>query len=172
MTLRLKYLAIGLILAGFGAFGSGCEDDDSDSQPDTSIPAHWKWVLGSDISDWPVTINLKSADVTHKGGRLHWVTVDYDRLQEIPAHKKNPHNVNGSLWLIREYQGQWYIGTIDYLRVGQTSKEFASSPSFLFMPKPGDRVGFMVSTVNRSYYGTVARGVTYRERSNIVWVTW
>lgn len=145
----------------------------------SDIPPDWKWVFGPDVSNWPVTINLYGATVRRGApGHEHLVQVNYsDRLRQIPAWNvpgdpKNVHNVNGTIWLIREYQGQWYIGTIDYLRVGQTSKYFAESPAYYFTPKPGDKVGFMVGTVSREWDGTRSGGQVYRERSNITWVTW
>lgn len=141
----------------------------------SDIPSHWQWIYGRNIAHWPVTINLSSATVHYNA---HKVTVKYDRLQQIPAwnvpgDKNNVTNVNGSIWLIREFEGQWYIGTFEYLRVGQETKEFLTyAPQFQFAPKPGDRIGFMVSTMARAEDGTVSGGQVYRERSNILWMTW
>jgi len=146
---------------------------DAPADP-AEFPAGIRWVYGKDISGWPVTINLSSATHTRRS-----VTVRYDRLQDIPAWNvpddpNNHNNVNGCIWLVREFQGQWYIGTFDYLRVGQTTKEYGAAPQYMFDPRPGDRIGFMVSTMARAPKedGTLAAGVHYRERSNIFWTEW
>lgn len=144
---------------------------DGSADPN-EFPAGIRWVYGRDIASWPVTINLSSATHTRKS-----VTVRYDRLQDIPAwyvpgDPNNHNNVNGCIWLVREYQGVWYIGTFDYLRVGQMTKDFGPAPNYMFDPRPGDRIGFMVSTMARAEDGTYANGQVYRERSNIYWTTW
>ena len=149
----------------------------------TGFPSGTQWIFykGSPWN-WPVTINLTHAAVrvNAKGSGYHEVVVRYDHLQNLPSHyvpgdPNNVHNVNGSIWLLRQYNGQWYMGTIDYLRKGQMNKYFRQSPSYYFVPRSGDRVGFMVSTVNRNYNGTIVTGdgnSPYRQRSNIAWVTW
>ena len=154
--------------------------------PPLDLPDGTQWVFGFDIDGWRETMKLTNAQLTPKGfdgkGNPLWQVygLDYTRLQDIPRYyvpgdPNNVYNVNGSVWLIREFKGQWYCGTIDYLRVGQREKEFAINDAFLLDPKPGDRVGFMVSTMNRKYDGTIVTGdpeSPYRERSNIVWITW
>ena len=127
------------------------------------------WIYGRNISEWPMTIKL--SNVGHNRKKV-WMT--YDRLQDIPAadNVPNPCNVNGSIWLIRWFKGVKYCGTFDYLRVGQMSKEFGASPEYQFDPKPGDKFGIMVSTMARAENGTVAKGVTYQERSNVFWLVW
>ena len=154
--------------------------------PKLDLPDGTKWVFGFDIDGWPETMKLTKAQLTPKGfdkdGNPKWQVygLDYTRLQDIPAYyvpgdPNNVHNVNGSVWLIREFEGQWYIGTIDYLRVGQREKVFAINDKFLLDPKTGDKIGFMVSTMNRKYDGTIVTGdpkSPYRERSNIAWTVW
>ena len=157
--------------------GDGGEESGERS---SAFPSNWKWIHGTDISHWPETINLRSVTLHRGSGNIHHVTFDYDRLQDIPPYyvpgdSNNVHNVNGSAWVIREYDGQWYIGTFEYMRVGQRTKEMGFSPAWKLMPRPGDRIGFMLSTINRSFNGTIVTGdpnSPYRERSNIVWVTW
>jgi hypothetical protein len=156
----------------------GTQPTNESSTPSTTtssdFPSGTQWIFGSDISGWAQTINLSSPNIRRVGGHEPWeVSVKYDRLQDIPAD--NEHNVNGSIWLIREFEGQWYAGTIDYLRVGQMSKGFNTSAAYKLLPQSGDRIGVMVSTMNRSYDGTIVRGdprSPYRERSNIAWTTW
>ena len=162
----------GLLALAMAGAVAGCEPSDRSDFPDGA-----QWVDGRNIEHWPVTIRLKSATVESLLSHRHRVTVAYDRLQDIPAWNvpgdpNNVHNVNGSLWLLRAFEGQWYVGTIEYLRVGETTKIFDSSPAYRFMPQSGDRVGFMVSTTARQENGTIADGVTYQERSHVVWIQW
>ncbi len=157
---------------------NGDNGNDTNGIPDNidSLPAGTRWIYGADISGWPKTINLTSATIHYGADK---VTVTYDRLQEIPpwyvpGDPNNVHNVNGSIWLVREFQGQWYIGTFEYLRVGQQTKEFLTyAPQYRFEPQVGDRIGFMVSTTARNEPGTVVTGdpdSPYQERSNILWM--
>lgn len=154
--------------------------------PSLDLPEGTEWIFGWDINHWPQTITLTHAQLVYRGinskGDPAWRVygLDYDRLHEIPAYympgdPDNVHNVNGSIWLVREFRGQWYVGTIDYLRKGQREKEFAINDAFKLDPKSGDRMGFMVSTMNRSYDGTQVQGdpnSPYKERSNVVWTVW
>lgn len=158
-------MGIGLLALIFAA--AGCEPRGND-RSDPEFPDGTQWIYGKDVSGWPRTINITSASHDRRS-----VTLEYDRLNEIPrwdADHNRAQNVNGNIWLIRQYNGVWYISTFDYLRVGQTTKAFGPGP--LFRPQEGDKIGFMVSTMARAENGTVARGVTYQERSNIFWTTW
>lgn len=154
------------------------------NQAASDIDAKWQWVWAKgDVENWPVTINLSAVRLVCKAGSIHQVFVTYDRLQAIPAYSvpgdpANVHRVNGSIWMIREYPAgscAWYIGTIDYLRQGQMEKVFDAIGQWMVEPVPGAKVGFMVSTMSRTYNGTIVQGdpeSPYRERSNIVWTTW
>ncbi len=173
--MRKAVVCLGMLAVA--CFMIGCEEFYDDS---SEFPSGARWIWGRDISDWPATINLKSASVRKVRSNYYQVIVDYDRLQDIPkwyvpGDANNRHHVNGSIWLIRQYEGQWYIGTIDYLRVNQKWKNFGASRAYRFVPTPGDKIGFMVSTCARFENGTVSHGdpgSPYRERSNIVWITW
>ncbi len=144
------------------------------------LPDGTQWVHGRNITHWPEIFTMHGATVhPHPNGVNHRVTLSYSGLQDIPAWNvpgdpNNVHNVNGNVWFVREFRGQWYIGTFEYLRVGQTNKDMSASPAWMFMPESGDWLGFMVSTLARhpKENGTIADGVTYQGRSNIVWVTW
>jgi len=128
------------------------------------------WIYGRNISQWPKTIKL--TNVRRVGGNIHF---DYDRLQDIPAadNVPNPADVNGNVWLVRWFNGIKYCGTFEWLTRGKLWVGFGPAPKYQFDPKPGDRYGIMVSTMARNECdGTVAGGVTYRERSNVVWLTW
>jgi hypothetical protein len=127
---------------------------------------------------------LTGATITRIGGPSNYynVTVAGDPLAGYPAWFQSPdpsgyneNNVNGTIWIIRRYQGQWLMGSIDYLRVGQTSKGFSVQPAFRISADSGEPVGVMVSTVARQWDGTRVDGdprAPYRERSNIFWLTW
>ena len=148
------------------------------------LPAGTQWIYGKDISHWRETIHLSGATITFikSHNNYHRVTVDGDPLRGFPAWYQNPdprgyndNNVNGTIWILRKYQGQWYMGSIDYLRVGQTSKNFAVLPQYQIEARSGEKVGVMVSTVAREWDGTRVDGdprSPYRYRSNIVWTTW
>jgi hypothetical protein len=132
------------------------------------------FIDGSNISGWSQTINITSFNVVHKGSGIWNSSFNYTRLCDISAHeingKPNPDNINGCCWFVRKYEGVWYCGTYDYLRVCQKEKEFHTAPAYKMMPKKGDDVGLVISTINRSYNGTVVGSTTYRERSNIYWL--
>ncbi len=144
------------------------------------LPSGTQWIFGTDISGWPENFKMNGVTIhPAANGVTHHVTLDYSGLQEIPAWNvpgdpQNVHNVNGSAWVAREFNGQWYMGTFEYLRVGQQYKEIAASASWQFVPQSGDVVGFMVSTVHRppNLGGTRSGGQVYQERSDIFWTVW
>ena len=150
----------------------------------TDIQAEWRLApWDRDVTAWDKTITLYAASISYVGGHDPWeVYVEYDRLQLLPAWFQHPdpnnlnqHNVNGSIWLIREFRGDTIIGTIDYLRVGQQTKRFALRDEWLIDPEPGDWIGVMVSTTARQWDGTRVDGdprSPYRQRSNITWTEW
>ena len=85
--------------------------------------------------------------------------------------------MNANPWVFANIGGQWYAGTFEWLRYGQTSKpkgvldgslgnHIKVSPMSSWYPRSGERIGLMVSGLAR----TSSRNV--RERSNIVMVTW
>ena len=157
---------------------------DPDPLP-TDIDPNWRrgaWDR-TRIDGWPVTITASGASIRWVGGHEPWqVSVEYDHLQTLPAWYQQPdpdgyndNNVNGTIHLLRQYRGEWVFASIDYLRVGQTVKRFATRPEWLIEPMPGEPVGVLVSTTARQWNGTRVDGdpkSPYRERSNIVWTTW
>ena len=178
MKLSALYSVLCLLIAVL--FITGCESDNDDKEPEFPVGA--QWIYGPDISAWPKTITLNSATVTPIRADYFRIEVEYEGLQELPAWFQRPdprgynnENVNGTIWLIRNFQGQWYVGSIDYLRVGQTVKTFAVHPSFLIAAQPGEQLGVMISTVSREWDGTRVDGdpnSPYRQRSNVYWTTW
>jgi len=122
-----------------------------------------KW-LHTDVSSWPVTASL-SASV---GGTIN---MPYSKARVWPAVD----GVNANPWVIAKVNGQWYAGTFEWLRHGQTAKPMSVlsggghikvAPMSSWRPRSGERIGLMVSGLAR----TTMRNV--KERSNVVMVTW
>lgn len=129
--------------------------------PDIAEDVIW---LHKKIVGWPITANLS---VTIKNGRI---TLDYDKDTVWPAKD----GVNANPWVIAEFDGFWYAATWEWLKHGQTVKETKSvagshikkDPLKKWVPKKGDKLGFMVSGLCRDAKRNVS------ERSNVVWVNW
>ena len=152
--------------SGTSSGTSGGTTGTTSSQGATGIPGSIKW-LGTDVSGWPVTASL-SARVG--GGAIN---MPYSKSRVWPAMD----GVNANPWAIVNINGQWYGGTFEYLRHGQTSKpvgvldgskgdHFKASPLSSWTPRSGERFGLMVSGLARGGLHNV------KERSNISMVTW
>jgi len=137
----------------------------SSGQP-SEITGSIKW-LNTDVSGWAVTASL-SASVS--GGTIN---MPYSKAKVWHAVG----GLNANPWAIVNIGGQWYAGTFEYFRYGQTSKpvgvldgskgqHFNASPLTSWRPSSGERFGIMISGLARS----AARNV--QERSNISMVTW
>lgn len=125
-------------------------------------PIQW---LHTDVSSWPQTASL-SASVG--GGSI---SMPYSKAKVWPAVD----GVNANPWVIAKVNGQWYAGTFEWLRHGQTAKPMSVlsggghikvAPLSSWRPRSGERIGLMVSGLAR----TTMRNV--KERSNVVMVTW
>ena len=125
-------------------------------------PIQW---LHTDVSSWPQTASL-SASVG--GGSI---SMPYSKAKVWPAVD----GVNANPWVIAKVNGQWYAGTFEWLRHGQTAKPMSVlsggghikvAPMSSWRPRSGERIGLMVSGLAR----TSMRNV--KERSNVVMVTW
>jgi len=187
-----------VLMTGVLLIAAGCEDDDgnvpttwqgtgggeeaaaangADSGPpetggggDTSSPIPLSGVtwLHANVSGWAQTANLS---VSIGGGNI---TLNYDKARSWPGANVRGATVNANPWVFVNLGGQWYAGTWEWFRVGQTSKPTAAvagdhiklPPLSSWRPVSGQTYGFMVSGLARD--GT--RNV--RERSNIVMVTW
>ena len=134
-----------------------------------STPIKWLNPVG-DITGWSETATLNA----HVGGGT--ISMPYSKSQVWPARD----GVNANPWAIVNINGQWYAGTFEYLRAGQTAKpmgvlaktggfgdHFKVAPLSSWTPRSGERFGIMVSGLAR---GTSLRNV--QERSNISMVTW
>ncbi len=139
-------------------------------QPANEFPPGVRW-LHADVSGWPVTTQITS--VTFSSGQIRF-PFDAANRWTVRTDAGTTTPVIGNPWIVFEYQGQWYAGTWEWLRPGQTSKPMrvvdgahikrAPIPTS-WRPKSGQRVGIMVSTHARSR-------VFDRERSNLVWTVW
>jgi hypothetical protein len=135
--------------------------------PSDDLPAGITWLHGN-VSSWPVTATL-NASVT--GNRI---TLDYDKANVWPGRDEAGTNVNANPWVIAEINGQWYAGTWEWLRTGQTVKNNVVRGDHVkrapmsgdWKPKSGQRIGLMVSGLIRGSTRNVS------ERSNVVWVEW
>ena len=121
--------------------------------------------LGPDVSSWPVTASLNASV---GGGK---VNLPYSKARVWPASD----GVNANPWVFVNLNGQWYAATWEYLRHGQTMKDMSGkswgghikvAPLSSWEPRPGERMGLMVSGLARGGLSNV------KERSNVSMVTW
>ena len=121
--------------------------------------------LGPDVSSWPVTASLNASV---GGGK---VNLPYSKARVWPASD----GVNANPWVFVNLGGQWYAATWEYLRHGQTMKDMSGkswgdhikvAPLSSWEPRPGERMGLMVSGLARGGLSNV------KERSNVSMVTW
>ena len=125
--------------------------------------------LHADVSGWRVTSQI--TDITIDSDTICIYHTKAGRWPEEGGGEGNP-------WVFGNVGGKWYAATYEYLRPGQTCKHIERKgewgigahtkrePLESWVPKKGERVGFMVSAFARDSTRTVP------ERSNIVMVTW
>ncbi len=127
-------------------------------------PIQW---LHTDVSGWAVTASL-SASVSGST-----ISMPYSKAKVWHAVG----GLNANPWAIVKVNGQWYAGTFEYFRYGQTSKpvgvlngklgdHFKVSPLNRWRPSSGERFGIMISGLARASSRNV------KERSNVSMVTW
>lgn len=148
--------------------GSVLLPENASAAPAAGIPAeiagpiHW---LHADVSGWAQTAALHASV---GGGSIN---LSYDKAKVWPAVD----GANANPWVIVNLNGQWYAGTFEWLRYGQTAKPMAVlsggghikvPPLSSWRPRSGERIGLMVSGLARDSTRNV------KERSNIVMVTW
>jgi hypothetical protein len=137
-----------------------------DQVPSDLAGVHW---LHSDVSDWKESGNLRSVRVS--GGTI---TLDYDKARSWPGVSHSGAFVNANPWIFVYQGGNWYAGTWEWLRHGQTSKSAGSvagdhikkQPLSSFRPKSGTVYGFMVSGLARDKTRNV------KERTQVVMYRW
>ena len=131
------------------------------------------------VTNWKVTDQITGVSqdgrtgdmcVTHTKSGI-WPTTDF--LGDPNTQ------VEGNQWYLANINGQWYAGAGEWLRPGQICKggQYTEQigpdgswggPMDTWQPKPGELVGYMVTTPARAYpdYRTLD------ERSNIMLVPW
>ena len=138
--------------------------------------------LHTNVSGWSRTAritNVKIRDVPAGG-----ICIKHTKSGEWPGTQTGGGaNLAGNPWIFARKNGRWYAATYEWLRPRQTCKltvkgshsspsqelgpHIKKSPLDTWVPRPGETVGFMVSTPARSG----AEG-PHHERSNVVLVTW
>lgn len=133
-------------------------------------PVQW---LDQNVSGWPQTSTLKASV---SGGTLH---LKHNKAKVWPTARTRASDggpLNGNCWIFVKVGDIWHAATFDWMRTGQTSKPVSSvrgtgghiprAPLNTFVPRSGQRYGFMVSTPARGPERTI------NERSTISMLTW
>ncbi len=134
--------------------------------------------LHHDVSDWPETSTITGVEIDDDtSGRI---CIEHTKRRDWPGVRGVVSVVvAGNPWVFAQVDGQWYAATYEWLRPRQECKLVGKTPSRelgphikrppldRWVPQPGERVGFMVSTPAR----TGPRG-PLQERSNIEFVVW
>ena len=151
----------GSVLGSTPAMGSGRDQID---------PTTVNW-LHEDVSQWAVT-----SQVTYAGVDPDSITIEHTKAGQWPQFELGGDTViEGNPWVIVYRDGQWQAATYEWLRPGQTTKGVTAEtlgpntkrePLASWQPRPGELVGFMVSTPARDGSRTI------QERSNIQLVRW
>ena len=146
-----------------------CTEPSTPSTPPDLSQVTW---LSADVSSWPATATLESVTLSSSG-----ICLDYDMADTWPVHDYNGVDVVANPWIFIWQDGQWYAGTWEWLRPGQTCKNIdAVAGSHIkqspfgehsgWVPTSGERYWFMVSGLARYSERNVS------ERSNLVEVIW
>lgn len=147
----------------------------------------------ADVADWPITVTITSVSEDPRGG----FELLFDRtLPESWKWPSNPavpsDNFQFTVWSFVQMGGRWHGAGFVQMWQGRSMKAGALPAMFAindgvpgyvnwwgdvrhlwgemssYVPRPGDQVGFLVSTGN----ARLVQGVTsVRERSNVVLVT-
>lgn len=126
--------------------------------------------LHADASTWKVTSQLTGVSIGKDS-----ITLDHSKAGKWPVYNFNGTAVEGNPWVFVNRGGTWYAATYEWLRPGQTEKGVTGAdigknikvePLASWQPQPGERVGFMVSTIARN------GDRTSNERTNVVMATW
>ncbi len=131
------------------------------------------------LSAWPETNRVLNVD--QDGGDGH-MCVDHAKSNVWPTSNffNDPAvQVEGNQWYFARINGQWYGGSGEWLRKGQTCKSGQytenigpdgtwGGPMDTWRPRVGELVGYLVSTPARDW----PNFKTLDERSNVVLVPW
>ena len=135
------------------------------------LPAGITW-LNVDASGWPVTARLH---VSVNGNSL---TMDSDKKDVWPDMRMKASDgstMNATAVALIQHGGKWYATAFEFMKHGQSVKSVSGSfrggndhmkaPLNTFVPRSGERYGFIITTPSRSE-------TTINERSKVVWVEW
>jgi hypothetical protein len=139
----------------------------------------WLSPASTDVSGWPITSTV--TEVVQYGDTI---CVYHTKSGQWPLadvfHDGNGANIEGNIMIVAQINGRWYGSGFDWLGEGRTCKNMPANEygrdqvrvwpmdASWSGPRPGDRVGFLVSTPSsdRNPVRTV------NERSNIVMITY
>ena len=151
------------------------------STGDDIDPSTVRW-LHTNVSRWPQTSTI--TDIRIRDVPAGGICIEHTQSGSWPGvNSKLGSFVAGNAWVFANIGGTWYGATYDWLRPGQICKLTVAGkhdrpsvelgphtkqpPVAGWVPRSGERVGFMVSTLAR--FGPEGNR---QERSNIVVVTW
>ncbi len=131
--------------------------------------------LDKNISAWPATAQIQSVEVAANG-----ICFDFTTAQNWPIKDMREFVSTGNYWVISNLEGVWYASTYEWIVPGLrceddnastiadgTKKREFSREDYKWVPKSGELVGFMVSSMARF---NETNGV--QERSPIFWIRW
>jgi hypothetical protein len=133
--------------------------------------------LHTNVTNWAETSMITEVNITSNEVAIyHTKAGKWPRTGEIFPDDPNG-DIEGNAWIFAFVNGRWHGATWEWLRPGQQNKlveawEFGEdqirrSPlDISWMPRSGDRVGFMMSTPARSNVYTI------NERSQVFMTTW
>lgn len=126
--------------------------------------------LHENVSRWPVTSKITDVRIDADS-----ISISHSKSGQWPALDYNGVAVEGNPWVFVNRGGKWYAATYEWLRPGQTEKRVSArdiganikvEPLASWQPRPGELVGFMVSTPARD------GNRTSNERTNVVLTAW
>jgi hypothetical protein len=141
------------------------------NEPPVPVLADVVW-LHSDISGWPQTSTLSS--VTFSGNDI---CMDYDKANQWPIYDASGTDVVANPWIFIYQNSQWYAGTWEWMRPGQTCKSVSAVAGDHIKRAPFDEASGWTPQSGTVYYfmlSGLARWSerTVSERTNLVRVVW
>lgn len=144
------------------------ETEDPEPPPPDLSTVTW---LHSDVSQWPETATLSPISTSSSN-----ICLDYDMANVWPIYNIGV-DVVANPWIFIWQDAQWYAGTWEWLRPGQTCKAITSVAGDHIKVAPfGENSGW-VPTSGTTYYFMVSGLARFsernvEERSNLVPFVW
>ena len=146
-----------------------------DMTADQIDPSQITW-LHTDVSDWEINSTVTDVRVT-----TNQVCIFHTAAGQWPFSTSifdDGAPIEGNIWIFAEFNGRWYGATWDWLRPGQQCKSERAGAfgdeqirippmDSSWVPRTGDRIGFMMSTIARAQAGSAGEF-----RTNIVVRDW